>query len=81
METMTGMYADNDGRFPDETPVLVKCPLTVEQENGDRKDWPWLPGKLAATRRALAAGPTKWTYKDGKDLCSKCSDQQSGRSV
>jgi hypothetical protein len=39
------------------------------------------PDKLAATRRALAAGPTKWTYKDGKDLCSKCSDQQSGRSV
>jgi hypothetical protein len=53
---MTGMYADNDGRFPDETPVLVKCPLTVEQENGDRKDWPLAarhgPGPVRARRVA-----------------------------
>jgi hypothetical protein len=55
MDAMTGMYADNDGRFPDESSVLVRCPLTGEQENGDRKDWPWLPGTVLGQ-----CGPDEW---------------------
>jgi hypothetical protein len=52
---MTGMYADNDGRFPEDSAVLVKYPLTGEQEKGDRKDWPWLPGTVLGQ-----CGPDEW---------------------
>jgi hypothetical protein len=37
------MYAENDGRFPDDAPVLVRFPL---KDSDPRDDWPWLPGTI-----------------------------------
>src|ERR1039457_6404494 len=37
---------DNDGRFPDESPVEVRYPRSKQEEQGDRSAWPWLPGSL-----------------------------------
>jgi hypothetical protein len=34
---------DNDGRFPDESPVEVRYPGSKQEEHGDRERWPWLP--------------------------------------
>jgi hypothetical protein len=50
---MTGMYADNDGRFPDDSPVLIRYPLTADQT--DRAVWPWLPGHVLGQ-----CGPDEW---------------------
>ena len=35
-----------DGQLVEDTPVLVKYPLTPEEERGDRAAWPWLPGTI-----------------------------------
>ena len=35
---------DNDGGFPDESPVEVRYPRSTQEEKGDREQWPWLPG-------------------------------------
>jgi hypothetical protein len=32
--------------FVEDTPVMVRYPLTREQERGDRAAWPWLPGTI-----------------------------------
>jgi hypothetical protein len=48
---------DNDGRFPDESPVEVRYPRSKQQERGDRSRWPWLPGSI----------PRPW--QDGRPLC------------
>ncbi|WP_214326013.1 hypothetical protein [Nonomuraea sediminis] len=45
---------DNDGRFPEETPVLVRYPLHDAQTN-DRDSWPWLPGTILEQ-----CGPNEW---------------------
>jgi hypothetical protein len=37
---------DNDGRFPDESPVEVRYPRSKQEEQGDREQWPWLPGTI-----------------------------------
>jgi hypothetical protein len=37
---------DNDGRFPDESPVEVRYPRSKQEEQGDRERWPWLPGTI-----------------------------------
>ena len=42
-------------RFPEDSPVQVKFPLTAEQEHGDRAAWPWLPGWVVAQ-----CGPDEW---------------------
>ena len=44
---------DNDGRFPDESPVEVRYPRSKQEERGDRERWPWLPGTIV---RAVRAG-------------------------
>jgi hypothetical protein len=73
MATMTGMYADNDGRFPDETPVMVRYPLTGEQDKGDRKDWPWLPGTILGQ-----CGYDEWhVVVDGVEELAEPSDDDS----
>jgi hypothetical protein len=43
-----GMYEDedNDGRFPDESPVEVRYPRSKQEEQGNRERWPWLPGTI-----------------------------------
>ena len=51
---MTGPE-DNDGRFPDEAPVLTPYPLTPEQAHGDRAAWPWLRGWIVSQ-----CGPDEW---------------------
>ncbi|MET8863614.1 hypothetical protein ABZW11_11710 [Nonomuraea sp. NPDC004580] len=38
---------DNDGRFPEDTLVLVRYPLR-EDRNDARDSWPWLPGTVLA---------------------------------
>jgi hypothetical protein len=41
---------DNDEdivrRFPDESPVEVRCPRSKQEEQGKREQWPWLPGTI-----------------------------------
>jgi hypothetical protein len=44
---------DNDGRYPDDTPVQVRYPLTPDQ---DRDTWPWLPGTIVQQ-----CGPDEWS--------------------
>ena len=36
----------NDGRYPDETPVEIRYPRSEREEQGDRDQWPWLPGTI-----------------------------------
>ncbi|WP_343948200.1 hypothetical protein [Nonomuraea longicatena] len=36
--------SDNDGRFPEGVPVLVRFPL--HDDDNDRDAWPWLPGTV-----------------------------------
>ena len=66
---MSGMIDENDGRFPDESAVLVRYPLTPgpEQQPGqsdaehlaarpaERKTWPWLLGTVEQQ-----CGPDEW---------------------
>jgi hypothetical protein len=44
----------NDGRFPEETPVLVRYPLR-DNSTSDRNSWPWLPGTVLEQ-----CGPDEW---------------------
>lgn len=46
---------DNDGRFPDDSPVGVRSPRTEREETGDRSAWPWLPGSILEQ-----CGPDEW---------------------
>ena len=46
---------DNDGRFPDESPVEVRYPRSKQEEQGDRERWPWLPGTIVEQ-----CGPDEW---------------------
>ena len=46
---------DNDGRFPDESPVEVRYPRSKREEQGDRERWPWLPGTIVEQ-----CGPDEW---------------------
>jgi hypothetical protein len=48
--------AENDGKFPDGSPVLTPYPLTPEQATPDgRPEWPWLPGWIVSQ-----CGPDEW---------------------
>ena len=46
---------DNDGRFPDDSPVEVRYPRSKQEEHGDRERWPWLPGTIV-----VQCGPDEW---------------------
>ncbi len=46
---------DNDGKFPDESPVEVRYPRSKQEEQADRGTWPWLPGSIAEQ-----CGPDQW---------------------
>jgi hypothetical protein len=46
---------DNDGRFPDDSPVEVRYPRSNQEEDGDREAWPWLPGSIVEQ-----CGPDEW---------------------
>jgi hypothetical protein len=49
------MDEDNDGRFPDDSLVEVRYPLTRSEQQGDRSAWPWLPGSILGQ-----CGPDEW---------------------
>ncbi|MGA2827139.1 MAG: hypothetical protein ABSF03_13585 [Streptosporangiaceae bacterium] len=49
------MDEDNDGRFPNDSPVEVRYPRTRQEELGDRSAWPWLPGSILSQ-----CGPGEW---------------------
>ena len=49
------MDEDNDGRFPDDSPVEVRYPRSRQEELGDRSAWPWLPGSILSQ-----CGPDEW---------------------
>jgi hypothetical protein len=49
------MDQDNDGRFPDDSPVEVRYPQTRHEEQGDRSAWTWLPGSILEQ-----CGPDEW---------------------
>jgi len=46
---------DNDGKFPDESPVEVRYPSSKQEEHSDREQWPWLPGRIVEQ-----CGPDEW---------------------
>jgi hypothetical protein len=46
---------DNDGRFPDESPVEVRYPRSKQEEQDERERWPWLPGTIVEQ-----CGPDEW---------------------
>ncbi len=46
---------DNDGRFPDDSPVEVRYPRSKQEEKGDREWRPWLPGTIVGQ-----CGPDEW---------------------
>jgi len=46
---------DNDGRYPDESAVEVRYPRSKAEEQGDREQWPWLPGTSVEQ-----CGPDEW---------------------
>ncbi len=46
---------DNDGRFPDESPVEVRYPRSKQEEQADRDTWPWVPGSIVEQ-----CGPDEW---------------------
>lgn len=46
---------DNDGKFPDESPVEVRYPRSKQEEHGHRERWPWLPGTIVEQ-----CGPDEW---------------------
>ncbi len=43
------------GQLVEDTPVMVKFPRTKEEEQGDRANWPWLPGTVLQQ-----CGPDEW---------------------
>lgn len=49
------MDEDNDGRFPDDSLVVVRFPRNLQEEQGDRSEWPWLPGSILSQ-----CGPDEW---------------------
>jgi hypothetical protein len=49
------LYERNDGRFPDESDVEVRHPLTRHHAKTDRTGWPWVPGYIAGQ-----CGPDEW---------------------
>jgi hypothetical protein len=53
---MGSSYADNDGRFPDDSAVEVRYPATRDEDRAEvRETWPWLPGSVAGQ-----CGPDEW---------------------
>ena len=48
---------DNDGRFPDDSPVWVRYPLkgSTQADALPRDQWPWLPGSIISQ-----CGPGEW---------------------
>ena len=46
---------DNDGKFPDESPVEVRYPRSKQEEQVGRDTWPWLPGSIVEQ-----CGPDEW---------------------
>ena len=60
------MDEDNDGRFPDDSPVLVRYPRNRQAELGDRAEWPWLPGSILGQ-----CGPDEWhTCVEARELAT-----------
>ena len=55
---------DNDGSFPDESPVEVRSPRFEAEEQGGRERWPWLPGSIvdsaARTNGTCASRSASW---------------------
>ena len=49
------MDEDNDGRFPDGSPVEIRYPRTRQEELGDRSAWLWLPGSILSQ-----CAPDEW---------------------
>jgi len=46
---------EEESPYPEDTPVLVRYPLTPEQEKGPREAWSWLPGTVEQV-----CGPDEW---------------------
>jgi hypothetical protein len=60
------MDEDDDGRFPDNSPVLVRYPRNKREEQGDRLAWPWLLGSILCQ-----CGPDEWhVCVDDRELAS-----------
>lgn len=56
---------DNDGRFPDQSPVEVRYTRSEQEKHGDRERWPWLPGTIVEQCR-----PARWSVSIVNPLTS-----------
>ncbi|MEV6892722.1 hypothetical protein [Kribbella sp. NPDC051137] len=69
------LYPDNDGRFPEDSLVFTRYPLT--DETPPREEWPWVPGIVLGQ-----CGPNEWhiaidvpeliEHEDGYDWSPAC---------
>jgi hypothetical protein len=57
------VYDDNDGRFPDDTPVLVWFP-SPDADQHDRSTWSWIPGHVLGQCHTYPASSEDWTPED-----------------
>jgi hypothetical protein len=65
---------DNDGRFPDDSPVEVRYPRNRQEELSDRAEWPWLPGSILRQ-----GGPDEWHIcVEARELPTLDARSQSG---
>jgi hypothetical protein len=64
---------DNDGRFPDDSAVLVRYPRDEAQLRGDRECWPWLAGSIVHQ-----GGPDEWLVCV---LARELGELEDGRSA
>jgi hypothetical protein len=68
---------DNDGRFPDESPVEVRYPRSKQEEQGDRERWPWLPGTIVEQ-----CGPDEWyVYIEVRELAVLRDGRRAPRGI
>jgi hypothetical protein len=61
---------DNDGRFPDESPVEIRYPRSKQEERGDRSRWPWLTGSIL---ERAGPGPPTWSTEAGFTAVVRCT--------
>jgi hypothetical protein len=63
------MIHENDGRFPDKSPILVRYPLDGPKSVTDRERWPWLPGTIEQQ-----CGPDEWLVTIGDRRLAELDD-------
>ena len=71
------MYDDEDNDGPDESPVEIRYPRSNEEEQGNREQWPWLPGTIVEQ-----CGPDEWyVFVEVRELAVLCDGRRAPRGT